>query len=283
MVTAYDPLYLMFRRIIAAYAGQTQSSKADYADDLMKEIVREAILDTAEPTPDAGTRAWANLSIQADASAGPIISKAFAWRRLLALDASGVLPDLSRMAKEAGTEVFFDIVPDSITSKQITFQFRTYTGQPGRDVSADVVFAEDYGNLKEPFLEFDYTEEENYIYAGGQGAGPARNLQQVYDSARYGISIWNRNEGFADARNQTTDDGVREAGRNRLEDGAPVIRFGGAPQDTAQTRFGKDWDFGDKVTGRYQGFELPTIVRAAVITVDENKQEKIDARFDNRV
>lgn len=282
-LTAYDPLYLMFRRIAAAFAGSAEVSKIDFADDMMKEVVSQSIVDTAEPVPTAGTRVWANLSIQADASAGPAIAKSFAWRKLLNLDGSGVLPDLARMAKEAGTEVFFDIVPDSITKTQITFQFQTYINQPGRDVSADVVFSEDNANLKEPFLEFDYTEEENYIYAAGQGAGAARNVQQVSDAARYGISIWNRNEGFADARNQTTDDGVTNAGRNRLEDGRPVVRFGGSPQDTVGTRFGRDWDFGDKVTARYEGFELATIVRAVSITRDINAREEINARFDNRL
>jgi hypothetical protein len=283
VLTAYDPLYLMFRRIVASYAGQAQSSKIDFADDMMKEVISEAILDTAEPTPAAGTRAWANLSVQADAGDGPLISKSFAWRKLLNLDGSGVLPDLARMAKEAGTEVFFDIVPNSITSTQITFQFQTYIDQPGQDVSADVVFSENNANLKEPFLEFDYTEEEDYIYAAGQGAGAARNVQQVSDSARYGLSIWNRNEGFADARNQTTDSGVTNAGRNRLEDGRPAVRFGGSPQDTKGTRFGRDWDFGDKVTARYEGFELETVVRAVSITLNSDGREAINARFDNRL
>ena len=35
-LTGYDPLYLMYRRIVAAYAGTQQSSKVDFADDMMK-------------------------------------------------------------------------------------------------------------------------------------------------------------------------------------------------------------------------------------------------------
>lgn len=270
---------LLRRRIVAAYSGTAQATKTDFADDMMKEVVTQSIADGVAPTPTAGTRVWSNLSIQADASKGPTITKSFPFDKLLSGSGSGVLSVLAQAAREAGTEVFFDIVPNVITGSSITFQFRTTINQPGQDVTGRVVFDQARGNMRDPVLEYDYSEEENYIYAAGQGEGAARNIQQVYDTSRYNTSIWNRCEGFADARNQTADNGVREAGRAQLEEGRPRIRASATPVDTAGTRFGIDWNFGDKVRWRYKNVEFDTIIRAVTLSV-ANKREVVQARLD---
>ena len=270
---------LLRRRIVAAYSGSAQASKTDFADDMMKEVVTESIADGVAPTPDAGTRVWSNLSVQADASAGPTITKSFSFDKLLSGSGSGVLAVLAEAAREAGTEVFFSVEPNSVTGSSITFQFRTTINQPGQDVTNRVIFDQARGNMREPMLEYDYSEEENYIYAAGQGEGAARNIQQVYDADRYTTSTWNRCEGFADSRNQESDDGVREAGRMQLSEGRPRIRFTAQPVDTVGTNFGLDWDFGDKVRSRYKNVEFDTIIRAVTLSV-ENKRETIQVRLD---
>lgn len=271
---------LLRRRIVAAYAGSSQASKAGNADNLMKAVVRESILDSAAPVPTAGTRVWSNLSVAADVSLGPSITKSFPWDKLLTTSNQGVLAQLAMAAREAGTEVFFDIVPNVVAANSITFQFQTFTGQPGQDVSSRVTFDQQSGNMDDPSLEYDYSEEENYIYAAGQGEGRNRNVQQVYDSARYNQSIWGRIEGFADARNQSSDNGVREAGRAKLNEGRPRIRFAAKPVDTAGTRFGVDWDFGFRVGARYLNRQFESIIRAVTIAVDENGQESVQTRLD---
>lgn len=270
---------LLRRRIVAAFAASAQATKTDFADDMMKEVVTQSIADGVAPTPTAGTRVWSNLSVQADRGLGPTITKSFPFDKLLSGSNSGVLSVLAKAAREAGTEVFFSIAPNAITGSSITFQFRTTINQPGQDVTSRVVFDQQRGNMRDPVLEYDYSEEENYVYAAGQGDRADRNIQQVYDTARYSASIWNRCEGFADARNQTSDNGVREAGRAGLEEGKPRIRFTAVPVDTAGTRFGVDWDFGDKVRSRYKNVEFDTIIRAVAIAV-ENKRETVQARLD---
>lgn len=264
---------LLRRRIVAAYSGSVQASKTDLADDMMKEVVTESIADGVKPTPDAGTRVWADLSIQADLGNGPTITRSFPFDRLLNTSGNGVLSVLAKASREAGTEIFFDIVPNVVGSDSINFQFQTFTGQPGQDVTSQVVFEQQRGNLGDPRLEYDHIGEENYIYAAGQGEGPARNVQQVYDSTRYNASQWNRCEGFADARNQSPDDGVREAGRSRLESGRPRIRFTAIPIDTAGTRYGINWDFGYKVRAKYKNVEFDTIIRADSISVDDSGED----------
>jgi hypothetical protein len=270
---------LLRRRIVAAFAGSAQAGKTDFADDMMKEIVTQSIADGVAPVPAAGTRVWSNLSIAADLGDGPTITRSFPWEKLLTASNNGVLPQLAKAAREAGTEVFFDIVPNVVSSNSITFQFQTFTGQPGQDVSDRVTFDQADGNMKNPSLEYDYTEEENYIYAGGQGEESDRNIQQVYDSTRYGQSIWGRCEGFADARNQSTDNGVISAGNTHLEEGRSRIRFTAQPLDTTGTRFGIDWDFGYQVGARYLNRQFNSIIRAVSIVVNENGEE-IRARLD---
>jgi hypothetical protein len=278
-ISGPDTNDLLRRRIVAAFAGSAQASKTDLADDMMKEIVTEAIADGVAPTPDAGTRAWSDLTIAADLGNGPTITKAFSFDQLLTPSGQGVLPKLAKAARAAGTEVFFDIVPNVVSGSSITFQFRTFTGQPGQDVTGQgVLFDQQRGNMVNPRLEYDYSQEENYIYAAGQGVADAREVQQVSDSARYLASQWNRCEAHADARNQTAANGVREAGRADLEDGQPRIRFRAEPVDTTGTRFGRDWDFGYKVRSRYRNVEFDTIIRAVTISVDSNGNEDVRAR-----
>jgi hypothetical protein len=270
---------LLRRRIVAAYSSSPEANKEDYADDMLKEYLSEAIVDTGDLAPDAGSRQWADLGIAADISAGPTLTKSSDFGRLLLLSGTGLFPDIAQAAREAGTEVFFDIVPDNVSSNSIDFEFRTYTGQPGQDVSDRVVFAKENGNLSDPFYEFDASEEINYVYAGGQGEGQARNIQQVYDADRYNTSQWNRCEAFSDARNQSTDNGVREAGRALLESGRPVRRFGGDPIDTEGTRFGVHWDHGYKVRAVYREEEFDAIVRSTVISVKPG-EEAVQARLE---
>lgn len=269
---------LLRRRIVAAYAGSDEASKTDYADDMMKEIVTESQSDSVEPTPDAGTRTWSNFSVQADTSLGPTISSSFPYDYVMTSSGRGVLAVLADAAKVAGTEVFFRIHP-TVSSGAISFEFQTTINQPGADVSDRVIFDLQRGNMQNPSLSYDYTDETNYIYAAGQGEAAERNIQQVYDSERYGSSKWGRIEGFADARNQKTDDGVREAGRNKLNDGRPRIKFTATPVDTAGTRYGIGWNFGDIVTSKYKNREFKSMIRAVSISVVDNK-ETVSARLE---
>jgi hypothetical protein len=281
-VGGLDTNDLLRRRIVAAFAASAQASKTDFADDMMKEIVTQAIADGVAPTPTAGTRVWSNLSIAADLSAGPTISDSFPFKKLLTASGQGVIAGLAKASREAGNEVFFDIVPNVVTSNSITFQFQTFTGQPGQDVTDRVTFDKDKGNLRNASLEYDYEDEENYIYGTGQGEEADRNVQQVYDSTRYSASIWARCEAEADARDQATDNGVIARARSLLESGRPQVRFSAVPMDTQGTRFGRDWDIGYKVKARYRNREFDSIVRAVVISKDggDAGKEDISARLD---
>ena len=274
-----DPNDLLRRRIVAYYAGNAAAgATATEADNLMKDIVTAAIADGNDPSPTAGTRVWSDFSVAGDLTDGPQLTKDFAWQPLLTTSGSGILPSISEAAKEAGTEVFFDVEVASVSTSGISFEFRTYTDQPGQDMTEKARFDKDR-SMDNPYLEYDHTEEENYIYAGGQGVEDDREIQQVYDADLYNVSQWNRCEAFEYATNQSAANGVREAGRARLRQGRPVKRFSGEPKDTAATRFGLHWNWGDKVRARYRNEEFDTIVKAVVLHMSQGV-ESISARME---
>jgi hypothetical protein len=271
---------LLRRRWVVAYAGGAEADKSDYADDMMKEIVTESMSDSVNPTPSAGTRDWSLLSVAGDLGAGPSVEKGMAFKGpLLSPSGGGVLPEIARASRVAGTDLFFDVVVSSVSASSIEFEFRTYTGQRGQDLSDRVVFDEARGNMGNAYYEYDASEEITYAYGAGQGEGEARNVQQVYDNDRYGASAWNRCEAVADARNCSTDNCVREKARDLLRDGEPVERAGGVLKDTRETKYGRDWDFGDKIKARYKGREFISVVNSVVLSVNK-AGEQVVARWD---
>ena len=273
---------LLRRRIAACFSGVVAGTSFTTieADNLMKDVVTNSQSDAAFPVPAAGSRAWADLTVAADLTDAPQVSIDCAWDTLLTDSGAGILPALADASADAGTNLFFDVVADSVSPTSITFQFRTYTGQPGMDVSDRVVFNREDLNLRDPFIEWDHTAEVNYVYAGGPGVEDARIMHQVYNADRYGASHWNRCESFVDARNQSVDAAVWAAGRQGIREGRPRIRAGGVPLDTVGTRFGLDWDFGYRVAMKYRRLQFDCIVRAVVLSMDSSGQETIDARLD---
>jgi hypothetical protein len=271
---------LLRRRIVAAYTGSAQAKKSDFADDMMKAFVSEALSDAAAPTPTAGTRAWPSLTVQADLGDGPSIDRSVEFNQLLTTSGGGVLTSIAKASREAGTEVFYDVRPKVLTGSSISFEFHTWTINEVRDVSDSVVFDESAGNMIDTELEYDYSEEQNYIYSAGQGEAADRNVQQVYDEARYSVSQWARCEGYMDAASESTNAGVIALGRSRLAEGRPKIRFSGTPVDTRGTRFGKDWDIGYRVGAKAEEITFDHLIRAVTLVVDEDGRDEIRTRLE---
>ncbi len=286
-ISGPDKKELLRRRIVAEYAASSEAAKTDYADDMMKEIVTESLSDGGSIGTSSGTRVWSDFSIGAGVSLGPSLTRNFAYRQLATANGTGVLFELQKAARAAGTEVFFDVLVDEI-GPPIKFIFETTINQPGQDKTSganSVIFSQKRGNLKNPRLTYNYRNELSYVYAAGQGQGSGRNIQQVSDAARYDASKWNRREGFADARQQASDNAVRDKGRELLDDGRPRVTFSGQavdvidPKRNASTEFGKDWDYGDAVKATYRNITIPAIVRAVGITKNSDGSEQIQVRL----
>ena len=274
-ISGPDSMDLLRRRLVVNYAGTAEATKTDYPDDMMKEIVDEQMVnDASDPAPTAGSRDYANLSIQAEASAVTSTTRSFPWQNVFS-----VLQDLADASRAAGEEIFFDVVP-IVSSNSISFQFQTKTGQPGADLTDLVVFDEARGNLTDARLTYESGDEVNYVYSGGLGQEDNRNIQQVYDAARYNVSIWNRREGWAYAALERTDAGVQDVGNTALKEGEPLLQFSALPIDVEGTRFGIHWNFGDKVTARFLGIDYQTIVRKILLRLNDDGQEVIESRME---
>jgi len=275
-LVAYDGNYLLTSRIVAYAAGSAQASMTDQADDMLKAIVTDNLLGDA-----TGVRNISGLSLSAaaDDSDGQSITKGFSWSPLL-----GTCQDIAVSSEEAGTAVYFEFVPEFISSSVVGFEFRTWINQRGNDhgsTSDDpVYFGKAWGNLIGPMYEEDYTIEVNYVYAGGQGEGSDRNVNEVSDAARYGASAWNRREAFTDARNESSDAGVTAKGYDRLNEGRPVKSFRGEITDSPSARYGTHWWFGDRVICEYRGMEYDVLVTAVSVTLDSNGNESVTGKFE---
>jgi len=275
-VAGYDTNDLLRRRTVAANAESAQAKMTDQADDMMKAIVTDCLGGDA-----AAGRILTSygLSVAADLSLGPSITKGFSRRNVLVL-----LQDIADNSVSEGTNLYFDLVPTFGSDDLLDLAFTTFTGQRGLDRTSDsssaVFFGPDWGNLGSCYYEEDHSDEENYIYALGQGTEENRNVNEVSDSDRIGASIWNRCEGVAEASNQSEDDGVTAAGNERLHEKRPVIRFGGDVLDAGQYRYGVDYEWGDLVTARYAGKEFDCHLDVVSFRVDENGQETITARLE---
>jgi hypothetical protein len=249
---------LLRRRIVAYYAGSSQSSKSDYADDMMKEIIDENFVSPTDTARDLS----AYISIDPDLGAGPSMDKGIAWRNVLE-----VLKEIQETTRTNGNEVFFEMIP-RYSGSSVSWVFTTYTGQVGRDRTSRpgmIVFDHENGTVVNPFYERDRREESNYIYALGQGEGPEREVQETTKTAYIAASRINRCEAARDARHLESADSVLAAGRAAAEEKRPVERYGGRIREGRNARFGIDWDYGDLVVARYRGDYFNTIVRAVQI------------------
>ncbi len=276
VLSGVDGNDLLRRRIVAYAAGSAEARMSGEVDDLCKTIVRQNLGVDAAVARQIDS---AYFTVETDMSAGPSLTRSFSWRTVLT-----VLQDLAQAAQAAGTAIYWHVADIEPTR----WQFCTRIGQPGQDHTypngqSPVLFGLEYGNLAEPSLDEDYTDEVTYVYAGGQGEGSDRNIQTAEEVPRSTRSLYGRREAFSDARNEESDAGVLAAARGRLSGGRPRRRFTARLVDAPSTRYGTHWRWGDKLTAIYEDQSYDAIVRAIRVRVDGSGHETIDARLDMEV
>ncbi len=262
---------LLARRIVAYAAASTQASKTNQADDLMKTIVRENL--GADATDSDRKLDASYFTVQPDLTLGPSLTKDFAWRKV-----SEVLRDLSDAAREAGTEVYYEIAPID----ESDFEFRTSVNQPGQDRRASSpapTILRRGTHLKSCVLTQDYDNEVNVAYAGGQGTEAARVVWSSKDTARTGASLFARTEAFVNASQNSSEAGVQDVADAALIAGRPALKFEAQILEVPGARYGIDWSFGDRVTAEAFGGQYECLIRSVHVTVAGGK-ETIAARLE---
>lgn len=263
---------LLEQREVAYAAGSTQADQSGAADTIAVNIVTQNHGSSATAARQFPAAYFGAAASPAGASTA---TKAFSYRN--ALD---VLTELANTARQVGTGFYFGVVPTSETQ----VEFRTRTNEWGRDRTADtgtgLIFGVEYGNMENPHFTEDYTAEINVVYGLGQDDGPARSVQTAEDTARSGLSIWARSEASVNASSEPTDAGVLAAARARVIAGRPRLAFTADLLSVPGAVYGKDWDFGDRVTCTYDGRQFDALVRAVTVSVNETGAERIDAKLE---
>ncbi len=280
VIKGHDANGLLARRIVAYADGTDNATAATIeADDGMKDIVNENLHSGAVAARDLSTLSEITFNIDNDLTAGPVLDSTFSWRRV-----TDVLEEFNELSYTAGTEVFYELRVggvDAVTGK-VTYQFRTYTGQPGIDRTITskfktlAIISEKNNNLIDQFYEEDARKEQNYIYAVGPAEGENRDVEELSDTARIGASIFNRIEGFVDASNVDPDNEtaeIQDIGNEQLARKRPRIRAGGRIISSSFFNYGQHWYHGDRVTMDVFDRQFDGIVRVTELKVKDGLEQ----------
>lgn len=283
-LTAYDPNYILGDpagqrgRVVAYPADSAYSTKADFADDMIKAIARENIGALAT---DSDRNLSAFISVQSDAGLAPSIKKSFSNRVLLP-----VFNEISQSSAISGTYLAWDIVcmqPPS--SGSYALELRTYINQRGIDhrVSSGqpVLIGLDYGNLDNIEIDEDYTDEETVARVGGKGEGAARAYVTEIDAVRIGQSPFNRRETFGNFSNVSDLVSLSDEANAILDAGTPRRAYSGVVVPTSQSRFDVHWGYGDYLTAQVIGRSFDARVDSLTIKYSRGGGEQIQAYLKN--
>lgn len=274
-----DPNTLPTRRIIPFFAEESETKKTDNTDDMMKEVVTENLInnDDFNTTAPSPTRSLSNinLTVQSDLGLGDSLTKSFAWKNVLS-----TLQGLQASSKTNGNEVFFGIVATTPTA----LQFQTKINQWGADRTQStginpIVFSQERGNLIRPRLTYDYVNESNKEYAGGQGQTTDRNVQTAQDDIKINESTIGLREEFAYSSGKT-DEVIESDATDELTKSRSRLGLRGEITDHPTTRYGLHWKLGDKVTVDYSGIQFDVIIRSVRVRVNSNGLERIIAKIE---
>ena len=265
---------LLDRKIIAYKGGQAETEKNAAADDVMKELVDEAMGPAAGNDPYGRSRIQVNFTVAADVAAGPTYDGDMQWQPLM-----DVLQDISNHSHSKGSPIYFDVVQ----MDPANFQFRTYDNQVGLDRRSGphaITFGLEFGNFSDPVWLEDWSKERNIIYGGGQGEGQNRTIDPEKDLGRLYRTIWNRIEAFQDARGEKTTLGVAKKAFARLVESRPRRKLSGRLQSVPGSLYDLDWGFGDRVGAVAFGFDFDGLVQSVTIKVTPRRGEVVDARIE---
>lgn len=262
---AVDAVALLRDRIVAYPAGSSYASKTGDADNIMRAIVRENLGTLASDT----ARVVSGLTVQADGGALPSVTKAFAWRNVLA-----VLQELAEDAYQQGTYASFDVVYTGPASLEFRAYANARSQEHGKNSGNTIIFSREAGNLSSPILSYDGIDERNYVYVGGQGEESARQIV-TRSSRRILASPYSRKELFVSATNSTTEDALYAEGRAAVFANRRRVSLSGYLRDTDSCQYGVHYRYGDRVVAQYRGAAMDAHVDAFAITVTESGAETL--------
>lgn len=238
----------MDRRIID-YPASTDdvanaySDKSGAADNLIKAFVRENIGALATDT----TRALADLTVAADATLAPTVQKQASRKNLLTTCQDIALDSLNK-----GTYLTW-----GWTFNENAFTFQTYINQLGINhgsTSNDtIVISIERGNLVDPVLTDDYSNERIVVKIGGSGNGADRAIGTATNATRLASSPFARKEYFTSGTSTDDTATLNAEASTKLAEFRPRRTLTGRIVETEELRFGVHINYGDVIVAEYAG------------------------------
>ena len=299
MLRGRNGMDLLRRRHVIQYTDTQYTTKTDYIDDMMKEIVREQMLygsclDYAGVSDNDRAFPQGEFSVQDDLSIGPNTKLAFADRNVL--DLMRELMDLSvnlNYTLSTNRKIYFGVIPVSLAGSTATlaepnakigYQFQTFADLRGVDRTDGVEFSVENGNLKTPTYIESHFDEMNAVYVKGQGLDSARATLEVENLSLIKKSRWNRCEGVRTATFEDDASGLQGEADVALGEGRPIFNldsvFLNSPgsKNTPRSLYGIDWDMGDLLPVSYAGKQFNIEVVNVYVSVDDMGNENITGR-----
>ena len=173
--------------------------------------------------------------------------------------------------------------PD-FTAKKIYFE--VYAGDnhaTSQGIRSRVIFSEGYNNLNHATYKYNDQLHRNVAYVGGEGEGNARTVVQVGNSS--GLAL---RELFVDAKDIRQEDGMTAAEYRRLLTERGLEKLAELPVsesfacDTGADinfEYGKDYDLGDLVTVKKQGWGITQDFRITELREIYEGGQRIEPTF----
>jgi len=249
------------RRIIRPDAASAFFSRTDAFTDVMRELARFQLGSSALD----GLRQFANFSVEADTNQGAAVT-----RNLRGVGVSDEIEILS----ELGADFDVDRIGPTLT-------FHVYYPRIGLDrrvgnVDGNVptIFSLQRGNMVNPRIVTDRIAETTMAYVAGDGIGAAREIVErfsLYD-AQFD-SPWNRIEAFLEGSQNINTAALNAMGDAFLMENKEMFTFEFQGIPTEGTQYGRDWNVGDLVTGRYREIDYNMKVVEAHILLGSAGEE----------
>jgi hypothetical protein len=263
-LVAHDNIGLLARRVIAYDAGTAYTRKTDYADNIIKALVFE---NYSTGAIDANRDLSDYLSVDADKDAGAAMDIEISWQNIL-----DSLTKIAEASEYSAIKVVFDLVtyPGAATF----LQFKTWAKYRGidRGVGSPIklIFSISRGNMLSAEMEEDYDGEINYAYVIGEGASAEAVNQKSIDASPFARveTVFN---------SQTTEmETAQSEADSIIAANKPKRRLKGKIVDTPSTRYGLDYEYGDRVVAEYKGYYFDCTLEAVHVTYDGENGEELE-------
>lgn len=253
-------------RVIIAYRGSTEG-RSLFTDVPYKAIMYRLVeynATSAGTTGDGRHRDVDLIGISVPAYAyGSAVAESYRCENLNLL---AILQELAPLA-----DGDFDLT----NTGGRTWQYNFYDGQLGTDRSASVVFSTGYGNMANPRYEDNKINERTVAIVAGPGAESDRTYyERTATFGNYDSGV-NSHEIYVDGSGTESGDEANNLGDAVLYEAIQPATLTFDILQTEGSRYGREYFFGDLVTGLFNGASNTYQIKEVSVLMDASGREDL--------